>query len=351
MPSLPKHSYDRLPLNDADSNSEASSLTPKYTEGPMLPKHPRKIAFYTRDFVLISLTSISILLCVISIGLIIQTNTLKARLDGYSATLIDVTNRKWGFGEALIPAGFDGSQINATNKPSLASDEHLPPFLGNGVKGQPAFPSSLDIVDDRRPNDVIEKDWNVVVTSHVRILSLPFFSGLTISRQVSTIIQYTTAFPATDPDVPRPWCVIRGYFPSIKKLYEANASRTLTTTYDQVEIYQLAKPIPGPFWETPMPEDLYFPRKSHVTFNSKPERLAKLGNMDVRPGRDAQTEPFPCPFSNDQDKKKKRIAIEISCQRCMVAYNHVFEYPIMGVFRVVGRHLLLMIYLGFELLF
>jgi hypothetical protein len=52
----------------------------------------------------------------------------------------------------------------------LASDEHLPPFLGNGVKGQPAFASSVDIVDDRRPNDVIEKDWNVVVTSHVRIL-------------------------------------------------------------------------------------------------------------------------------------------------------------------------------------
>jgi hypothetical protein len=83
-----------------------------------------------------------------------------------------------------------------------------------------------------------------------------------------------------------------------------------------------------------MPEGFYFPRKSNVTFASKPGRLAKLGNMNVRPGSDAQTAPFPCPFSNDQDKTKKRIAIEISCERCMVAYNHVFERPIMGGFAV-----------------
>jgi hypothetical protein len=165
-------SYHRLPLNNADSNSEVSSLIPKDTDSsPMFSKHQNKIAFNTRDFVLISLTSISILLCAISIGLIIQTNMLRTRLDGYSATLIDITNRKWGFGEALIPAGFDGSQINATNKPSLASDEPLPAFLGNGVEGYPAFPASVDVVDDRRPNDVIEKNWNVVVTSHVSILS------------------------------------------------------------------------------------------------------------------------------------------------------------------------------------
>jgi hypothetical protein len=138
--------------------------------------------------------------------------------------------------------------------------------------------------------------------------------------------------------VPRPWCVVRGYFPSLKRLHEANASRTLTTTYDQVEIYQLAKPIPGPFWDTPMPGDIYFPRKSNITFASKPERLVKLGNMSVRPGSDAQTVPFSCPFSNDEDKEKKRIAIEISCERCMVAFNHVFEYPIMGECRGVRCH-------------
>jgi hypothetical protein len=83
-----------------------------------------------------------------------------------------------------------------------------------------------------------------------------------------------------------------------------------------------------------MPDDIYFPRRSNVTFASKPERLAKLGNMSVRPGSDAQTEPFPCPFWNDEEKEKKRIAIEISCERCMVAFNHVFEYPIMGGFPV-----------------
>jgi hypothetical protein len=157
--------------------------------------------------------------------------------------------------------------------------------------------------------------------------------------QVSTIIQYTTS-PATHPDVPRAWCVIRGYFPSIKQLHEANASRTLTSTNDQVEIYQLAEPIPGSFWDT-LSKDIYFPRKSNITYASKPERLAKLGNMDVRPGRDAETEPFPCPFSNSQDKEKKRIAIEISCEYCMVAYNHVYEFPIMGGFHSVRHYLLL----------
>jgi hypothetical protein len=166
-------SYHDLPLNDADSNSEASELIPKDMESTRLSKHERKISFNTRDFVLISLTSISIFLCAISIGLIIQTNTLRTRLDGYSATLIDITNRKWGFGEPLVPAGFDGSPINATNIPPPPSDEPLPPFRGNGVEGYPAFPASIDVVDDRRPNDIINKDWNVVVTSHVSILSAP----------------------------------------------------------------------------------------------------------------------------------------------------------------------------------
>jgi hypothetical protein len=171
MPSNVNLSYQRLLLNDVDSNSEASELIPKDMESPMLSKHQRKIPFSTRDFILISLTSISIFLCAISIGLIIQTAALRTRLDTYSATLIDITNRKWGFGEPLIPAGFDGSPINATNIPPPPSDEPLPPFRGNGVEGYPAFPASIDVVDDRRPNDVINKDWNVVVTSHVSILS------------------------------------------------------------------------------------------------------------------------------------------------------------------------------------
>jgi hypothetical protein len=176
MPSNINLSYHRLSLNDADLNSEANALIPK-DKSPMLSKHQRKIAFNTRDFVLMCLTSISILLCAISIGLIIRTNTLRTRLDIYSATLIDITNRKWGFGEALIPTGFDGSPINATNIPSPASDEPLPLFSGNGVQGNPRFPASIDVVDDRRPNDVVDKDWNVVVTSHVSILSTSLFSS------------------------------------------------------------------------------------------------------------------------------------------------------------------------------
>ena len=118
--------YHRLPRSDADSNSEARSLIPKDMESPMLSKHQHKIAFNTRDFVLISLISISILLSAISIGLIIQTNTLRTRLDSYSATLIDITNRKWGFGEALIPAGSDGSSINTTDNHLLPRTHHFP---------------------------------------------------------------------------------------------------------------------------------------------------------------------------------------------------------------------------------
>jgi hypothetical protein len=175
MPSSLNPSYHRLPLNDADSNSEAIVLLPKDTESSMLSKHQGKIAFKTRDVVLISLTSFSILLCAISIGLIIQTNTLRARLDNYSASLIDITNRKWGFGEALIPTGFDGSPINVTNIPPPISDKPLPLFRGNGVAGNPRFPASIDVVDDRRPNDIVDKDWNVVVTSHVSILSASLF--------------------------------------------------------------------------------------------------------------------------------------------------------------------------------
>ena len=172
-----KISANYLPLSDApDSSSEESSLIAKEMEIPMLPKHRNKTSFTTRELALMFLLCVSTILCAISIALIIQTNTFKARLDEYSATLIDTTNRKWGYGEDLIPGGFDVSPINSTNAPP-ASPEKLPPFRGNGVEGNPAFPASIDIVDNRKPNEVITKDWNVVVTSHVRFhspFSFPF---------------------------------------------------------------------------------------------------------------------------------------------------------------------------------
>jgi hypothetical protein len=104
----------------------------------------------------------------VSIVLSIRTGALKMRLDEYSVSLIDTTNRKWGFGEPLLPGGFDGSAANTVATHTLQA-ESLPVFNGNGVEGNPRFPASIDVVDDRRPHDVIVRDKNVVITPHVSL--------------------------------------------------------------------------------------------------------------------------------------------------------------------------------------
>jgi hypothetical protein len=118
------------------------------------------------------------------------------------------------------------------------------------------------------------------------------------------------------------------------ELQQANSSRTVITTYKSVDVWQLAQTIPGQFWDMKLTDDLYhelyYPPRSNVTFASKPRRLAKLGSLKVVPGIDVETEPFPCPFSSEEDKEKRRITIELSCDHCMVSFDHVFEFPILG---------------------
>jgi hypothetical protein len=74
--------------------------------------------------------------------------------------------------------------------------------------------------------------------------------------------------------------------------------------------------------------DNRWPKKAKLTYSKRPERVAELGTFRAEQGVNFETPLFDCP---PVDKPPYgRIAVEFSCEGCMVSFNHTFWDPIMG---------------------
>jgi hypothetical protein len=66
-----------------------------------------------------------------------------------------------------------------------------------------------------------------------------------------------------------------------------------------------------------------------MTYANRPDRAFKLGTLRVWPGMNEYSKfKFPCPLPDDE-WVKERVAIELTCDDCVVRYDGVMRYPIL----------------------
>jgi hypothetical protein len=183
-------------------------------------------------------------------------------------------------------------------------------------KGEDAFsvfPITADILDSNRPNTVIDNaPYNVM-----------------IEKGISTVLQFTkrptsnATFRATRPD-----CAIQGFFPPLQSIH---SNKTLLTNGLPVDIWRLVSTISGPHWgaTNQFIGGGNYSLRAGLTWATRPDRAYKLGSMQVWPGMNRFTKMrFPCPMPDDK-WAKERVAIELTCEDCVVRYDSVMRYPIL----------------------
>lgn len=102
-----------------------------------------------------------------------------------------------------------------------------------------------------------------------------------------------------------------------------------------IHVWRLADVIEGEHWivntdtiyRNANHDDLW-PKKARLTHNKRPERVKELGVFRAEQGVNFETSPFECPPFDDMPFG--RLAVEFSCEGCMVSYNHTFWDPLMG---------------------
>lgn len=107
-----------------------------------------------------AIISLSLLLASLSIAW--RNSLLLSRINSMSDKAIELSNIKHGQDFPPPPGGFAAvTEIAALNK--------NPPqrWKGNGPPKQTVAPVSIDIIDDTRPNEVINEPENVVINNNV----------------------------------------------------------------------------------------------------------------------------------------------------------------------------------------
>lgn len=102
-----------------------------------------------------------------------------------------------------------------------------------------------------------------------------------------------------------------------------------------IHVWRLAGVVEGEHWIINTDtvyrnanHDNHWPKMSKMSFNKRPERMIDLGTIRAEQGVSFETPPFECP---PVDKPPYgRIAVEFSCDACMVSFNHTFWDPLMG---------------------
>jgi hypothetical protein len=126
-------------------------------------------------------------------------------------------------------------------------------------------------------------------------------------------------------------CTIKGIWPSIK---DSSEKKLYTMLFD-VKVWRLATVVEGEHWIINSDtvyhnanHDNLWPKKAKFPYNKRPERVTQLGKFRAESGVNFELPPFPCP---SVDKPPfGRMAVEFSCENCMVSYNHTFWDPMMG---------------------
>jgi hypothetical protein len=115
-------------------------------------------------------------------------------------------------------------------------------------------------------------------------------------------------------------------------------NKTWITSNSPIDIFLLSTPPDGPWWTgKDFVKNGNYSLRSNMTWNSKPERIEKLGTVNPWPGMNVfSSKSFECP--KPSGKKGERIAIEYSCAKgpteesCFLSFDAVMRYPILRKF-------------------
>jgi len=251
---------------------------------------------------------ISMSLMFASLLLAWKNSNLMSRINSMSSSAIELSNIKHGQEFPPPKGGFAA----VTEIAALVKN---PPqkWQGNGPPKQTVAPVSIDVIDDSKPGEVVNESENVV-----------------INNNITTVYQFhATAGDGSGRD--RPMCTIKGIWPSIKD----SPDKKLYTMLFDVSVWRLATVVEGEHWIINSDtvyhnanHDNLWPKKAKFPYNKRPERVTQLGKFRAESGVNFELPPFPCP---SVDKPPfGRMAVEFSCENCMVSYNHTFWDPMMG---------------------
>jgi len=245
-----------------------------------------------------------------SLSLAWKNSSLMSRIDSMSSNAIELSNIKHGQDFPPPKGGFAA----ATEIAALVKNPPMR-WKGNGPLKQTVAPVSIDVIDDLKPDELINGPENVV-----------------INNNITTVYQFhASAGDGSGRD--RPMCSIKGIWPSLKESTESN--KPLYTMLFDIHVWRLATVIEGEHW-TMNTDTVYhnanhdnlWPKRAKFPYSKRPERVAELGKFRAESGVNFELPPFPCPAVDEAPYG--RMAVEFSCEACMVSFNHTFWNPMMG---------------------